>query len=151
MELSEEIEAALVELSLEWNKAEGAIKLAEQVNGEIINPAIYELRYAGRRLIEAFARVSSGNVAEALRLLRDAHFDCCRARHDAIDAATAKIVSDLEIAVARLGPEAVLTSFPEFSQLLGALGEVRDKIAISREDRQNRDAIYETLESGKFD
>src|SRR5688572_5247091 len=99
----DELTRATSRVSAEWNKAETAIKLAEQVNGEIINPAIYELRYAGRRLIEALEAASAGDRQEALSLLRDAHFDCMRSRHDATDAATSKIVSDLKIAVEYLG------------------------------------------------
>lgn len=148
MEISEEIEKALADLQAEWNKAENAIKLAEQVNGEIINPAIYELRYGGRRLVEALSKVTEGNQGPAvLNLLRDAHFDCCRARHDAIDAATSKVVSDLDIAIGRLGADAVLSSYPNFPGLVRKLGDVRDRIATSRQNRDDRDAIYSVLEA----
>jgi hypothetical protein len=134
---------AVKAVQVEWNKAEKAIKLAEQVNGEIINPAVYELRYAGRRLVEALVETDESN---ARKLLADASFDCCRARHDAIDAATSKIVADLDIAVARIGAEIVLHSFPEYCDLVAALGDIRDRIAVSRERRGDRDVIYSSIE-----
>lgn len=45
MATQQDIDAAFAVVRSEWNKAERAIKLAEQVNSEIVNPAIYELRY----------------------------------------------------------------------------------------------------------
>jgi hypothetical protein len=134
---------AVEAVRVEWNKAEKAIKLAEQINGEIVNPAIYELRYAGRRLMEA---ISESDEVKFKKLLGDAHFDCCRARHDAIDAATSKMVSDLKISVDKLGADIVLQHFPDFTSLFGSLSGVRKRIAISREDRDNREAIYAAIE-----
>lgn len=86
-----------------WDKAEHAIKLAEQVNGQVVNPAIYELRYAGRRLIEADQLEAKGDLEEAAKRLGDAQMDCMRARHDAVDAATSKITVHLELAIDKLG------------------------------------------------
>ena len=40
----------------EWNKAEQDIKLAEQIGNKVIIPSISELRYGGRRLIEAIEK-----------------------------------------------------------------------------------------------
>lgn len=146
MASQEDIDAAFVVLRAEWNKAEGAIKLAEQVNEEIVNPAIYELRYAGRRIIEAFDVIESDKEAAILKL-RDAHFDCCRARHDAIDAATSKMVAALDNAKDKLGVTILLTHFADAGKIIRRLGEVRAKIALSREDRENRDKIYAVLQS----
>jgi uncharacterized protein YdcH (DUF465 family) len=138
--------SAMAKIAEEWNKAEKAIKLAEQVNGEIINPAIYELRYSGRRIIEAF-EMREKAPDDAIKRLHDAHFDCCRARHDAIDAATSKIAADLDIATDKIGADIVIASFPDMPSLIADLGEVRDKIAVSREKRDDRDAIYASIQN----
>ena len=46
---------ALIE---QWNIAERRIKKAEQVRGnEVVSSAIFELRYAGRKLIDAHSLV----------------------------------------------------------------------------------------------
>lgn len=64
---------AVEEVCSEWNKAEKAIKSAEHVEGQVVNPSIYELRYAGRRIIEALT-IQESDPEKALRLLSDAHF-----------------------------------------------------------------------------
>jgi hypothetical protein len=83
-------------------------------------------------------------------LLADAKFDCHRARHDAIDAATSKIAIDLEIMVAKLGYEVILPVHQQFPQLVQQLQEVRNKIAASRTNRENREAIYSVIEATDF-
>ncbi len=147
MHLSDDVTQLILSIIDEWNKAEKAIKIAEQVNGEIINPAVYELRYSGRRIVEAFGYLQQNDIVKANKLLNDAHFDCCRARHDAIDAATTKISNDLAIAVRKIGPRFVLQNFPSYTQLIKELSSTRRKIANSREDRENRDVIYSSIES----
>lgn len=148
--LPDDVAADICSVCAEWNDAEKAIKIAEQINGEIINPAIYELRYAGRRIIEALTLINDGNLVKAKSILGDAQFDCCRARHDAIDAVTTKIASDLDVAREKLGAGSVLQAFPDFSSLVGSLYEVRDKIVESRENRENRNAIYESIQNGNL-
>lgn len=140
----------VVSVSTEWNKAEKAIKHAENVDGGVVNPAIFELRYAGRRLVEALAK-RLDDEATAIALLRDAKFDCHRARHDAIDAATSKMAGDLNVAVEYLSAQIVMSNFPDFTTFYGDLLQVRQKIAESRENREQRDMIYETIESVDLD
>ncbi len=137
-------------IGLEWNKAKKAIKLAENIDGEVVIPAIFELRYAGRRLVEAWTSRSS-DIDTSLALLKDAKFDCHRARHDAIDAATSKMVGDMNVAVEFLSAGVIIKLFPSFSEFYGSLLEVRERIAISREDRQNRDKIYDTIQNVDLD
>ena len=148
MAASREIGDALKRIVDEWNLAEKSIKLAEQVDGKIVNPAIYELRYSGRRLTEAILLPDTD--ARKLDLLKDAHFDCCRARHDAMDAATSKIAADIDLALERLDAQRILTQFPQITALLNKLGSLRDKIAVSREDRGNRNAIYATIQENSL-
>lgn len=142
MALRPEHDAALEEIRQEWDQAERCIKLAEQVNGEIINPAIYELRYAGRRIMEAIALADEATVASRLQ---DAKFDCMRARHDAIDAATSKIAADIDLALKHLGASVILEHAPDIVALGRELGAIRDSISISREKREDRNAIYAVI------
>jgi hypothetical protein len=135
------------QVSVEWNRAEHAVKLAEQVNGQVVNPAIYELRYAGRKLVESWEAERSGDLDRCELLLRDAMLDCMRARHDAIDAATSKVIVHLDVAVNKLGATKVLTCFPNWAECYQHLNEVREKIAHSRGNRNDRAAIYETIEA----
>jgi hypothetical protein len=73
---------------------------------------------------------------------RDACFDCHRARHDAIDAATSTILVELEIFVQEFGVASVVNAFPEYFALIEKIQIVRNKIAKSRGDRDNRESIY---------
>jgi hypothetical protein len=111
--------ASLKNIRTEWDRAEEDIKLAEQVCNNIIIPSIKELRYGGRRIAEVLYQMESGGSEQDIsKLLQDALFDCYRARHDAIDAATSKIAIDLEIKVEKLGFEAILPAFQEFPKLV---------------------------------
>jgi hypothetical protein len=146
----EEFDAVFSEVSFEWNKAEKAIKIAENIDGDVVIPSIFELRYAGRRMVEAYNQRLS-KTESAVSLLKDAKFDCQRARHDAIDAATSKMTGDLDAAIRYLGASALLRFFPEFSDFYSDLSSVRGKIAISRESREERDLIYDTIQSTDLD
>jgi len=145
MSKKSEISKALASLEVHWNLAEKAIKQAEQINAEIVNPAIYELRYAGRRLVEAMPKLDS-DPDSAKKLIEDAIFDCCRARHDAIDAATSKISADFRISIKKIGPKNLLQYFPKFTEIFAILQDTRRKIVESRGNRDNRDEIYKTIQ-----
>ena len=138
-------------IQAEWNRAEEDIKIAELVCNKIVIPAIKELRYAGRRTIDALNCIQRGGTADEVKtLFEEARFDCHRARHDAIDAATAKIASDLDIMVKKLGHHAIITAFPEFAKLWMSLRRVRDQIAKSRGNRTDRETIYSVIETTNF-
>ncbi len=143
--------ALLRSITEEWDKAERDIKLAEQISGKVVLPSINELRYAGRRVVEVIKLIGSeGDIIEIEAKLRDARFDCHRARHDAIDAGTAKIAADLEIMSKKLGYGPILKVFPALGQLHRDLDHVRSQIAASRNNTENRAQIYEELEDDAF-
>jgi hypothetical protein len=136
---------------VEWNRAEEDIKIAEQIASKVVNPSIKELRYAGRRIVEALVKMQSDGPAQDIReLLNDALFDCHRARHDAIDAGTSKIAIDIEIMISKLNYEVILPVHPTFPTLVKDLRKVRIKIRESRRNRENREAIYSVIESVDF-
>lgn len=140
-------EALFLEIQQEWNKAEEAIKRSEQVSLEVSIPAISELRYAGRRIVDAFnLAASEGDDADrVLALLEDARFCCHRAQHDAIDAAMAKIAIDLDDLTSRLGFDPVIKACPGFQEFYAQFARTRAKIAASRGKREDRNAIYDAV------
>jgi hypothetical protein len=151
MSLTEKQITVLVSIRDEWNRAERDVKIAEQVCNEIVFPSINELRYGGRRVIEVVHAVVTGAGDEVVDgLLADAKFDCLRARHDAIDTAAAKIAITMESMIDSLKYEAILPAFPEFPLLVKQLGDVRKRIAESRQARENRDALYTAIELDVF-
>lgn len=146
MALSERQIKALESIRDEWNRAEHAIKLAEQVCNEIVFPSINELRYAGRRLIDLIHGTLTGIDEQKLdAILADTLFACHRARHDAVDTATSKIAIQIDLMTTLLQYEAILPAFPEFPSLVSDLTKLSAPIAISRKERENREAIYLTL------
>ena len=141
----------LASIRREWDRAEEDIKLAEQIGGKVVYPSVAELRYGGRRLIEALHEIDKGaSYASISALFQDAEFDCHRARHDAIDSATATIGVELKIIASKIGYDVILQCHPEFPKLVADLNNVRDKIAISRKNRSDREAIYSTIEAADF-
>lgn len=149
-ELSE-FKVLLAEICEEWSKAEADTKAAEQVCEEVIYPSIMELRYAGRRLAQALEVISSGGDARrAHDLLQDAWFNCHRARHDAIDAATSQISITINSAVKNLRHSAVIAAFPDFVHLVTSIQNIRGEIKKSRASQDDRDALYEVIEKSDF-
>lgn len=141
----------LVEICDEWDHAEQVIKRAEMVARKVVIPSIFELRYAGRRIVDALNGIVTGATPEKItELLLDAKFNCLRAQHDAVDAATSKIAFDIDIMGKKLGYDAILKAYPEFSNFRQQLISVQNKIAESRGDRYNREAIYQALEKDEF-
>jgi hypothetical protein len=133
-------------MDTEWNKAEEVIKIAEQICGEVCVSAVKELRYAGRRLVDANESEKKGDPPAATKsILDDAIFDCYRARHDALDVSVATIAIALDFAVQQLGANAVLKAFPDFTTLRADVFEVQSKISTSRRKRDDRDLIYATI------
>ena len=154
MHFTEEHLKILGEIQAEWNKAESDIKTAEMVVHKIVLPAVKELRYAGRRIIDALMIISANSEdpdhSKIRALLEDARFDCHRARHDAIDAATAKIAADIEIMVESLGYHSILPAYPDFPRLYHELQNIRTRIKDSRLNRDNRESIYSIIEASQF-
>jgi len=142
----------LLTIRIEWDAAEADIKRAEQINQAICVPAIKELRYAGRRIIDAIAEINCGDPkGQAEIFINDARLGCYRARHDAIDAATAKIVSDIDIAFEKFGHDVVIHCYNEFPRLYELIEHAKSEIAKSRSDRTLRLTIYQNLADKYFE
>lgn len=139
-------ESQLRAIQQRWDSAEKSIKIAEHVDEKVCFPAVQELRYSGRRVTEAIGLAMEGDEEKARARLYDAEFDCMRARHDAVDAATSKVALDLHNAASTLGHEAIKNAFNRLPELVEKLSEARKKIRSSRENRERRDDIYDDLE-----
>ncbi len=129
----------------EWNRAEEVVKAAEQICGETVIPSVKELRYAGRRLIDALNSNVSSDPGKVRELLNDAIFNCHCARHDAIDVATAVVALNLDITTNKIGFDNILRAFPRFADLRKQLSTIRGKIRTSRSNRGDRDLIYQVI------
>jgi hypothetical protein len=153
-----EVDAAIQKLIAQWNIAERRIKKAEQVRAnEVVAAAIFELRYAGRKyidashlLIEAPSHPATKN--QVLEYLADATEDCVKAKHDAIDAMLDFITSWLDRTETKLGLSAVVRFFPNYIEITAKISTIQDKIEASRADRTKlRDSIYDEIENADYD
>jgi hypothetical protein len=142
----------LSEICEEWNTAEKVVKRAEQLVGDAVIPSINELRYAGRRLVDALCAIScSADDAIISDYLRDARFDCHRAQHDAIDATVLTIQFVSTAAEQKLGYDAILKAFNDYSKLRLAVQAINKSLAKSRENRKDREAIYQAIKNTDFE
>ena len=145
-ELTQQFCEQLDEFTTQWNSAELTMKLAEQVSEKAVYPSVNELRYAGRKLVDALKTERQAPGSEkAKALLRDAIFDCYRAKHDAIDVAIAVIAGRIDVAERTLGLKNITASYPKWHDLRASVSKINRKIRLSREDRDNRDLIYDSI------
>ena len=143
---------ALQRICDEWDHAEADIKRAEQVCSEVVMPAVNELRYAGRRVIDAIVLPrDTSDQSKVSALFSDAQFFCQRARHDAIDASVAYMVSNIENMLVTVGPLIIMQCFSELPKLRVGLAGVQKNIVESRKDRENRAQIYKTISECDFE
>lgn len=129
-----------------WDQTEGLLKRAEQINGEMVGPAVSELRYAGRKLIDFVRETSTSADPDKRRTHLEDFLQCCvRARHDAVDATFSYIMLYLEELESRVDADLISSQFSEYKLLKRDLKHVRNKISASRSDRDNRNKIYEDI------
>jgi hypothetical protein len=158
--LGGEFEPALRALFTEWNIAERRIKRAEQTrHNEVVISAIFELRYAGRKLIDALQLSLTEDAVndEAVKarisaFLSDATEDCVKAKHDAIDSMLDFVTRWFREAEDAIGLGAVQRFFPNYVAITAQISDAQDKISESRGNRTTlRDSIYDELERDYFD
>ncbi len=141
--------------TVQWNRAEGAIKLAERLRGEVVIPSINELRYAGRRLVDAMSLAVGtmpsddteiitikGNI---LAFTREMEHNCLRAQHDAVDAAILFIHRRIDKILDEFGAALVVHFFPDFVKLRSDMRIVDQFMVSSREERHKRSDYYGNL------
>jgi hypothetical protein len=142
--MDKDIEAAQAQLLAEWNISEKYMKIAEQVGDKAVISSINELRYGGRKVLEAIA-IEKTDKTRALAILSDALHDCYRARHDSIDASVSVINKHVNIMVRRLGYSKVAGVLPDLGELIISLSNAQEKIASSRSNRLERGLLYDSI------
>jgi hypothetical protein len=139
----------LAEISNEWNLAEKYVKTAEQIAGEVVFPSIKELRYAGRRIIDAFEFAQKNEKQKAYDCLVDAHFDCIRARHDAIDTTVSCAAVEIDKIEQMVSSEIIGSVFHKYPEFISLVQEAQFKIANSRFDRSKRELVYKNSDEAE--
>lgn len=158
--ISPEIDKAFTQLIIQWNIAERRIKKAEQVRGEqIVSSAIFELRYAGRKIVDALELCLSGQVQpgseierKVLEYLGDATEDCVKAKHDAIDAMLSFVTVWFDRVEKSLTLNKVQQFFPNYLDVTGKIAGIQESIEESRGNRNTkRDKNYDDIEKDGYD
>jgi hypothetical protein len=150
MTAQKDFETKVSEIVSEWNKAEESIKIAEQIGHKVVFPAVKELRYAGRRIVDAIDAKAKGEPKKALEYLVDAHFNCFRSRHDAIDATISTIAIELETITKKIGHSATIQAYPNFHKLNAAIIQAHTLVVSSRGKRDSREEVYGTVRGIPF-
>ena len=140
-------EEKLNELADEWDKAEAYIKKAEGITENVTAVAIAELRYAGRRMIDAIREYQkSGESDDFITFADEARMFCYRAQHDAIDSCFLYLRKKLRYMQNRFGLELIQRhSSADYNALWDTIYEADETVSLSRGDRGKRNEVYDKL------
>ena len=151
----DELDASFSHIIDEWRLAEERIKSAEFVReGEVVASAIFELRYAGRKLVQVIATAfgpngigaGSSERTAALVTLAEARECCIKAKHDALDSIITFLTLYFRDTRTKLNIRLIQKYFPSFLEDVSKIRAVQAKIAVSRsENASSRDEIYEDI------
>ncbi len=155
--ITEEHLIILQRVAAHWDGAEFVIKSAETIRGEVVLPSINELRYAGRRLVDAIL-VAGGKSLDQARstdeqinsFAIEAEQFCVRAQHDAVDASVLYLKNHTKLLADKFGMDEVVSHCPEYIPMCIALDEIADLIADSRRERHLRMETYVDIVKNQF-
>lgn len=133
------------------NKIEGRLKSTENIREEVVIPGINELRYAGRRFVDAWALSANGWIPEEDRSAFEDHLIVghqylVNADHDITDAVCYFVHGEIKWFMKRFGMDEIQKVSPDFIQFAMRMNAANQVVTGSREDRSKRTAAYDKLE-----
>ena len=132
-----------------WNDTERVLKQSEQLSGKLVVPAVSELRYAGRKLVDfTLSRLNDEDINESKKHIFDYEQCCIRARHDAVDAAVMYMKTYYMHMINEFGIDVVTSSYKYHAELRKAIKVVEERVLISREERHKRIDLYAEINDG---
>lgn len=146
-----EVQRRLDEIAALWNKVERHLKTAERIRLEVVVGAINELRYAGRLAVDAIAIAGNPDLAEQDKLTKldqiitEIRNNCVRAHADITDALVLFFHKHLDMNVEDFSLSIVMTHFPQYTAMVAEIRTINLFMAESREDRHNRQDIYDRI------
>lgn len=137
-------------ISERWNRCERLLKTAERVRGEVLNPSINELRYAGRRFVDAISLLSEENLsvenrAKADSYLNEAFMFCMQAEHDCVDAVVMHAHLLIEQYSTEYGQMLLIQACPSLEKYRMIKPQIDALILSSREERDRRNDLYHEI------
>lgn len=147
------ITSAFDRIADEWDKAEKLIKTAEVTRNEVVIASVNELRYAGRRLVDALRAADACRAdptckkseEDLKRYVSETLSFCQRALHDAVDAIILHVRTQIGEYETEFGYIILVEKFPELIEIKKVLKQAENIVILSREDRMKRGAEYEEL------
>lgn len=144
------------EISQRWNRCERLLKTTERLRDEVNLPAINELRYAGRRIADCLAILVSDNLSaedqqRAQALLRESYHFCMRAEHDCVDSVVLYVHTLIKKYDDLYDRDMLRQSCPRLAAYQAKKRQINDLIISSREEREHRDDIYQTIIADHLD
>ena len=142
----------LEELSQYTAIVEERLKEAELICGQVVYPAVNELRYLARNLANVLSIALDGGSEDRNKLferyLLDAELCCQRANHDITDAIFTYIALEIEAVRKSMGASLIQGHFDDYSAQMESLQIVHDLMAKSRgTERTRRAEIYTDIAS----
>jgi len=129
-----------------WNDTEKVLKEAEQLRGELVVPAVSELRYAGRKLVDfTNSRLANEEMVASKKHIYDYEQCCIRARHDAVDAAVMYMKIYYIHMVRTFGIDIVHECYQHHVELKRAIAIVEQRVLLSRKERHLRVDLYSEI------
>ncbi len=149
----EEYNSLCAKFRCEWLRAEGVLKKVERIKNSVFMPSINELRYAGRRFVQAQNGViGNGVYGDSVHIdLIEAIENCRKARHDAIDSTIYFIHERIETISSLVGLKEVKKNAPNFPEIWDQIVAIDKLIIKSRKERTSLDACYEEIKDKHLD
>lgn len=139
------------ELSALWNKVELRAKVAEQFNGKTVAAAINEMRYGGRRFVDAVEMMfrecvltdrEKEQLSENLYAAKSALIN---ADHDITDSICFVVIKKVNRTIEKHGIEKIRGLIHDFDVGYQTLKDVKQIVQESRETRSLRSANYDKI------
>lgn len=136
----------------QWDRTEALLKRVEVIDNDVFAPGINELRYAGRRLVDAVREASSESCdkSKVLAYVLEVEQFCFRAQHDCIDAIIASLDERMQLAEETFGYSLLLNNFPQYLDLRNELSAIGKIVVQSRGKRGMRVEIYNDIEENRL-
>ena len=150
--MDDAVKAQLADCIVLWNSTEKVIKEAELIGGDLIQPSINELRYAGRWIVLALGAIIKNEekidrLTTVQSALSYASLCCMQAKHDAIDSVVLYMHEKIDELNGRYTSHTIAMYVKDYEEFLTEVSEVDRAIILSRGERENRLELYERIVS----
>ncbi len=133
-------------IAAQWNRVERRAKEYEHFQEGANVSAINEMRYAGRRIVDALTILfSDGKPEEIHAALIVAETYLINAEHDVTDGICFVVLRRLDRVIKKYGRDQIAEHYPDFWHVYPLVLDAQKIIQGTREDRQQRKTDYKKL------